>query len=37
MSYSFSITAESKDEAGKKVEAELAKIVEAQPVHDFDR
>jgi hypothetical protein len=37
MSYSFAITAASKDEAGKKVEEELGKVVEAQPVHEHDR
>lgn len=37
MSYSFSVTAASKDEAGVKVEAELAKVVELQPPHAADR
>lgn len=37
MSYSFSITADSKDEAGVKVEAELAHVVLTQPVHEHDR
>lgn len=37
MSYSFSITAADQDEAGKKVEAELAKVVQQQPVHEADR
>ncbi len=36
MSYSFSIKADSKDEAAKLVEAELAKVVEQQPVHAAD-
>lgn len=37
MSYSFSITANTKDEAGVKVEAELANVVNGQPVHQADR
>lgn len=37
MSYSFSATAATKDEAGKKVEEKLAEVVASQPVHDFDR
>jgi hypothetical protein len=37
MSYSFSITAATKDEAGVKVEAELGKVVESQPSHAADR
>lgn len=37
MSYSFSVTAATKDEAGKKVEEQLAQVVAGQPVHDFDR
>lgn len=37
MSYSFGITAATKDEAGVKVEAELAKVVENQPSHAADR
>jgi hypothetical protein len=37
MSYSFSVTAKTKDEAGKKVEAELGKVVTSQSVHDADR
>lgn len=37
MSYSFSVRASSKDEAGVKVEAELAKVMLAQPVHERDR
>ena len=37
MSYSFSITADTKDEAGVKVEAELGKVVASQPTHEFDR
>lgn len=37
MSYSFGITAATKDEAGEKVEAELTKVVVAQPSHDTDR
>lgn len=37
MSYSFGITAATKDEAGVKVEAELAKVVESQPSHAADR
>jgi hypothetical protein len=37
MSYSFSITAKTKGEAGEKVEAELAKVVNGQPSHEADR
>ena len=37
MSYSFSITADTKEEAGSLVEQELAKVVVAQSVHDADR
>ena len=37
MSYSFSITAYTKDDAGVKVEAELGKVVLAQPAHEADR
>jgi hypothetical protein len=37
MSYSFSITADTKDKAGVKVEAELAKVVNGQPSHESDR
>jgi|HubBroStandDraft_1064217.scaffolds.fasta_scaffold328622_1 hypothetical protein len=37
MSYSFAIQADTKDEAGVKVEAELGKVVEGQPSHAFDR
>lgn len=37
MSYSFTITADTKDDAGVKVEAELGKVVEGQPSHEFDR
>lgn len=37
MSYSFSVTADNKDDAGKKVEAELTKVVASQPEHEFDR
>ena len=37
MSYSFGITAATKDEAGVKVEAELGKVVIAQPSHEADR
>jgi hypothetical protein len=37
MSYSFSVTASSKDEAGKKVDAELANVVNGQPTHKHDR
>jgi hypothetical protein len=37
MSYSFSITAKTKDEAGLKVEAELAKVVDQQRSHSADR
>ena len=37
MSYSFSVVAGSKDEAGVKVEAELGKVVASQPSHEFDR
>lgn len=37
MSYSFSITADSKDEAGEKVEEQLSAVVQNQPVHELDR
>jgi hypothetical protein len=37
MSYSFGVTADTKDEAGKKVEAELAQVVLSQPTHAADR
>lgn len=37
MSYSFSIKASTKDEAGSKLEAELANVVNGQPVHAADR
>lgn len=37
MSYSFSVAADTKDEAGVKIEAELAKVVVAQPTHVADR
>lgn len=37
MSYSFSTTAATKDEAGKKVEEQLAQVVQSQPVHEADR
>lgn len=37
MSYSFSITANTKDEAGVKVEEQLAAVVLAQPNHIVDR
>ena len=37
MSYSLSIKADSKDEAGVKVEAELAKVVANHPSHAADR
>lgn len=37
MSYSFSVTADNKAEAFTKVEAELKKVVEAQPVHERDQ
>ncbi len=37
MSYSFSITAKTKDEAYAKVEAELAKVVASQPSHAADK
>jgi hypothetical protein len=37
MSYSFSITAASRDEAGKKVEEQLALVVSSQPSHGADR
>lgn len=37
MSYSFSVTADTKDEASEKVEAELDVVVSAQAVHTADR
>lgn len=37
MSYSFVIAADTKDDARVKVEAELSKIVIAQPCHAADR
>lgn len=37
MSYSFSVRASTKDDAGVKVEAELATVVAGQPVHEADR
>lgn len=37
MSYSFSITAGSKSEAAKKVEEQLAAVVQGQPSHAADR
>ena len=37
MSYSFSVTAETKDEAGKKVETEFEKVCGSQHVHGIDR
>jgi hypothetical protein len=37
MSYSFSIKADTKDDAGVKVEAELGKVVANQPSHAADR
>jgi len=37
MSYSFVVRASDKAEALRMVEAELAKIVEAQPVHSADQ
>lgn len=37
MSYSFNVTADTKDQAGEMVEAELGKVVLTQPVHDNDR
>lgn len=37
MSYSFSVKAANRDDAGKKVEDELAKVVQSQPVHEGDR
>lgn len=37
MSYSITATAATKDEAGKKVEEQLAQVVASQPVHEFDR
>lgn len=37
MSYSFSIQAATKDEAGIKVETELGKVVTSQPSHAADR
>lgn len=37
MSYSFTIAAVSKDEAGQKVADALGEVVTAQPVHATDR
>lgn len=37
MSFSFEITAYSKNEAGSKVESKLAEIVAGQPAHAHDR
>lgn len=37
MSYSFNVNAGSKDEAGTKIEAELAKVVASQPMHAADQ
>lgn len=37
MSYSFTVKADTKDEAGVKVEAEFGKVVASQPIHDRDR
>jgi hypothetical protein len=37
MSYSFTIKADTKDEAGVKVEAKLGEVVNAQPAHEADR
>lgn len=37
MSYSFNVTAKTKDEIGIKVEAELEKVVSSQPTHEVDR
>lgn len=37
MSYSFGVTANSKDEAGAKVATELSKVVESQPMHAADK
>jgi hypothetical protein len=37
MSYSFSITASSKDDAIGKVDAEFDKVVDSQPTHRADR
>lgn len=37
MSYSFGVTASSKEEARKKVAAEMDKVVAGQPIHAKDR
>lgn len=37
MSYSFSVSAATKQEAIQKVADELAKVVAAQPVHSADQ
>ena len=37
MSYSFIVTADTKDDAGKKVEEQLGQVVASQPSHEFDR
>lgn len=37
MSYSFSVTAESKAEAKEKIGQEFDKVVLSQPVHEVDR
>ena len=37
MSYSFNVTAASKEEAKEKIAAELDKVVLSQPVHAADR
>ena len=37
MSYSFTVVAGSKDEAGVKTEAELQRVVEAQSIYEIDR
>lgn len=37
MSYSFSVTADSKAEVATKVADEFAKVVEGQPAHEADR
>ncbi len=37
MSYSFAIKADTKDDAGVKVEAELGQVALNQPSHAFDR
>lgn len=37
MSYSFSVRATDQQDAKEKIGAELAKVVEAQPIHQADR